>query len=470
LQLAHFSDLHYAPDNLAESDRCFGFAVGDAIARGAAVGVISGDSTDHRLDAHAPSLHALATQVHRLANAMPVLMLQGTFSHEPPGTLDNFALMGGTHPVFVADRIAQVALIDGRFWASAGPVFSEDELTRFFPVKPEVVFTCLPTVNKGQLAASVGALAAGTELGDTLAAFLAAAGRVNRQLRAAGIRTVGVSHGTVQGCTTEHGVVMAGFDHEFSLTALFEAECDGFMLGHIHKEQQWERDGRLIAYPGSIGRFHYDEEGDKGYLGWDVEAGCAAATLVPTPSRQMICVDFDGPPNLARLEEIATTAGDKFVRVRWQIDEEHRQIVDREAIRAMFAGAADLKVEARILPVVRSRAQGISLETTVEGKLARWCEVASVNGPALQERLQLLAVGDAEAIAAGVLARLDAQSHPPALAVVLAHPAVTTTADGSESTGSSQPSGKPAPATTLAPATASAPVSLDWLNDDLFAA
>ena len=27
-------------------------------------------------------------------------------------------------------------------------------------------------------------------------------------------------------------------------TALFEAECDGFMLGHIHKEQQWERDGQ----------------------------------------------------------------------------------------------------------------------------------------------------------------------------------------------------------------------------------
>src|SRR5258708_19641994 len=266
LNIAHFCDLHYAPDNLVESDRCFSFAVGDAIANGAQVGVISGDSTDHRLDAHAPSLNALATQVHRLANAMRVLMLQGTFSHEPPGTLDNFALMGGTHQVYVADGVSQVALVDGGFWAWKGPVFSPDELRNFLHIKPEVVFPCLPTVNKGQLAASVGALAAGTELGDVLAAYLAAAGRVNAQLRAAGIATVGVSHGTVSGCETEHGVVMAGFDHEFSLTALFEAECDGFMLGHIHKAQQWERDGRLVAYPGSIGRFHYGEEGDKGYL------------------------------------------------------------------------------------------------------------------------------------------------------------------------------------------------------------
>lgn len=458
MQLAHFSDLHYAPDNLVESDRCFGFAVSDAIARGAAVGVVSGDSTDHRLDAHAPSLNALAMQIHRLSNAMPVLMLQGTFSHEPPGTLDNFALMGGKHQIFVADRVSQVALIDGRFWASQGPVFSDEELLRFTGVHPEVVFTCLPTVNKGQLAASVGALEAGTGLGDVLAAFLAAAGRVNRQLRASGIRTVGVSHGTVNGCTTEHGVVMAGFDHEFSLTALFEAECDAFMLGHIHKEQQWERDGRLVAYPGSIGRFHYGEEGDKGYLTWDVEPGSATAKLVQTPSRQMVCIDFDGPPDMERLAEIAAAAGDKFVRVRWQIDEEHRQAVDREAIKAMFAGAADLKVEARILPVVRSRAQGISLETTVEGKLARWCDLANVEAGALQERLQLLAVVDAEAIAAGVLERLSAHAHSPTLAVVLPHQAATTAAGEGAGDVASQPSNTSAPAT------------LDWLNDDLFAA
>ncbi|MGF6851701.1 exonuclease SbcD [Paraburkholderia sp. CI3] len=460
LQLAHFSDLHYAPDNLAESDRCFSFAVGNAIVSGATVGVVSGDATDHRLDAHAPSLNALATQIHRLAKAMPVLMLQGTFSHEPPGTLDNFTLMGGTHQIFVANRFSQVALVDGRFWASTGPVFSDDELRGFISVIPEVVFTCLPTVNKGQLAASVGALEAGTGLGDVLAAFLAAAGRVNRQLRAAGIRTVGVSHGTVNGCTTEHGVVMAGFDHEFSLTALFEAECDGFMLGHIHKAQQWERDGRLVAYPGSIGRFHYGEEGDKGYLSWDVEPGSATATLVATPSRQMICVDFDGPPDMAKLGEIAAHAGDKFVRVRWQVDEEHRQVVDREAIKALFSGAADLKIESRVLPVVRSRAQGISLETTVEGKLGRWCELASVDASPLQDRLQLLASGDVDAIAASVLAGIDSQPESPAFATVLAHPAASLDTVDEAAAG-------PVESDTKA---TGVPASLDWLNDDLFAA
>ncbi|CAB3807980.1 hypothetical protein LMG28614_06705 [Paraburkholderia ultramafica] len=409
MKIAHFSDLHYSPENLDEADRCFAFAVDDALNRCMDVAIISGDSTDHRLDAHAPALNRLAKNIHRLTLRMPVLMLQGTFSHEPPGTLRNFALMGTNHPVFIAERVQQVSLLDGQFFESAGPVFNEGELASVLKLGADVVFTCLPTVNKGQLAAAVGAKDAATGLEAVLGDYLAAAGRINQQLRAAGIRTVGVSHGTVNGCTTEHGVTMAGFDHEFSLGALFEAECDAFMLGHIHKTQQWERGGRVVAYPGSIGRFHYGEEGDKGYLMWDVEAGDARAELVPTPSRQTICVDFDGPPDMETLAAIAADANDKFVRVRWQVDEEHRQSVDRDAIATLFARSAGLKVEARILPVVRSRSQGISLEATVDRKIERWAEHANVDAAPLVERFQLLESGFVEAIAAAVLAGLEAE-------------------------------------------------------------
>jgi exonuclease SbcD len=335
-------------------------------------------------------LNALAKQVNRLAYQMPVVMLQGTFSHEPPGTLRNFELMGARYPVLVAERVQQVSFFEGQFFASRGPLFDPDELKSVLTIGADVVFTCLPTVHKGQLAAAVGAQQAATALGDVLSDFLSAAGRVNAELRDAGIRTVGISHGTVNGCTTEHGVTMAGFDHEFSLGALFEAQCDAFMLGHIHKHQQWERLGRTVAYPGSIGRFHYGEEGAKGYLLWDVDAGKAEATLVETPARETLSIDFDGPPDMARLAEIAASANDKFVRVRWQVDEEHRQSVDRDAIAALFSGAAELKVEARILPVIRSRAQGIALEATVDRKIERWCELTEVDAPPLLNRFQLL--------------------------------------------------------------------------------
>ncbi|MGF6637195.1 metallophosphoesterase family protein [Paraburkholderia sp. MM6662-R1] len=467
MKIAHMSDLHYSPENLDEADRCFSYAVDDALNRCMDVAVISGDSTDHRLDAHAPALNLLARNINRLTLGMPVLMLQGTFSHEPPGTLRNFALMGTTHPVFIAERVQQVSLFEGRFFESAGPVFNEEELASVLKLGADVVFTCLPTINKGQLAAAVGAKNAATGLEAVLGDYLAAAGRINRQLRAAGIRTVGVSHGTVNGCTTEHRVTMAGFDHEFSLGALFEAECDAFMLGHIHKSQQWDRGGRVVAYAGSPGRFHYGEEGDKGYLAWDVETGDARAVLVPTPARQTTCIDFDGPPDMERLAAMAADSSDKFVRVRWQVDEEHRQSVDREAIEALFSGAAGLKVEARILSVTRSRSQGISLEVTVDRKIERWAEHANVEAAPIVARFQMLESGYAEAIAAAVLAGLTADESesamllPPKQATA---PGASAVVDVEVLTQAVEPT-LPDATVEVAPAS-----QVSWLEDDLFAA
>ena len=460
MKIAHFSDLHYSPERLDEADRCFIFATHDAIMRGARVAVVSGDSTDHRLDAHSPALSALARRIHRLASAMPVIMLQGTFSHEPPGTLDIFALMGSSNEVFIASRIQQVAFANGRFHASAGPLFNERELAQVLAMRPEAAFTCLPTVNKGQFAASVGALAAATDLGDVLSTYLAASGQVNARLREAGIATVGISHGTVVGCETEHGVTMAGFDHEFSLSALFDAQCSAFMLGHVHKHQTWQRGGSLVAYAGSIGRFHFGEQGEKGYLLWEVDTNEASAELVPTPARRMVCIDFDGPPDMERLAQFANDAGDAFVRVRWQVDEEHRQSVDRAAIEAMFANAQGVKIEPRILPVVRSRAQGISLETSVDAKLGRWCEVANVTAAPVLERLQLLETGDANAIADAVLAQLDEAPAATPLALVAGKPAAEAILPEEVAIVAS-----PAHSASGAPGDA-----LDWLEGDLFAA
>src|ERR1700690_2334012 len=121
IRIAHFSDLHYSEKHLTEADRCFTYAVDRAIGMKVDAAVISGDATDHALDVHAPAVERLARNVRRLADHCPILMLQGTYSHEPPGTLSIFRLLGGRYPVHVADRIGQVALTsDGRWITSDG--------------------------------------------------------------------------------------------------------------------------------------------------------------------------------------------------------------------------------------------------------------------------------------------------------------------------------------------------------------
>jgi exonuclease SbcD len=234
---------------------------------------------------------------------------------------------------------------------------------------------------------------------------------IHRAARRQGVPTIGVSHGTVFGCVSEHGVPMAGFDHEFTTGALFGAEAQAFMLGHIHRHQAWEQESgagrQCIAYPGSIGRFHYGEEGEKGFLLWEVDADQARFTLEPTPARRTIDIVFDGKPDLEALR--ATVAqqdvAGAFVRVRWTVADEDRHEVDRAAIERLLAAATETKLEGRIVPVVRTRAAGISQLANLADKVRVWAQVTEAQDEPLLACLQALSSQAPDAIAERVLRR-----------------------------------------------------------------
>jgi exonuclease SbcD len=272
-----------------------------------------------------------------------------------------FALLGGRFGVHVADRIEQVGLTsDGRWIVSDAWHFDR------LPPGLLALFSCVPTVNRAVVAATVGAAAAAPTVGERLSDLLQGFAPTHRAARAAGVPSLGVSHGTVFGCLSEHGVPMAGFDHEFTTGALFAAEAQAFLLGHIHRHQAWRREGpagrQCIAYPGSIGRYHHGEDGDKGVLVWQVDADGADCTLHTTPARRTIDICFEGTPELGSLREAVArqdVAG-AFVRVRWTVAEEDRHEVDRAAIVRILDGAAEVKLEGRIVPVQRTRAAGIA--------------------------------------------------------------------------------------------------------------
>ncbi|MCK7502603.1 MAG: metallophosphatase family protein [Comamonadaceae bacterium] len=343
IRIGHFSDLHYAGGaTLAEVDRCFRFAVDEAIRRGVQCAVISGDATDHALDMHAPAVEALARNVRRLAEHCPVLLLQGTFSHEPPGTLNVFRLLGGRHPVHVSDRIEQVALL--RRWRLA---FLGRLAFRCAARRRHRALLLRADGEQGRRGRGRGGHRGGRRRSASSCRCCCAVSRRRMRRRGpAGVPTIGVSHGTVHGCLTEHGVPMAGFDHEFTTGALFAAGASAFLLGHIHRHQAWECDARVIAYAGSIGRLHYGEEGEKGFLVWEVGHAHARFTLVPTPARRTVELSFEGMPDLDTLRAQAATLDleGAFVRVRWTVPEEDRHQIDRAAIdgdlRARRAGEA----------------------------------------------------------------------------------------------------------------------------------
>lgn len=412
IRIAHFSDLHYGGKTLSESDRCFGAAIDRTVALGVDAAVVSGDATDHALDLHAPAAWRLAGQVRRLAEHCPVLMLQGTFSHEPPGTLSTLRLLGGRFHVHVADRIQQVGLTADRQWV-------ESPAWRFStpPVGCRALFTCVPTANKAVIAAALGATEASQAVGERLADLLGGFGGINDRARALGIPTIGVSHGTVFGCLSEHGVPMAGFDHEFTTGALFSAHAQAFLLGHIHRHQGWHCAGpdgqQAIAYAGSIGRFHFGEEGDKGFLVWEVGSRGATYRLEPTPARRTIDITFEGRPDVGRMRELIAQheLRGASVRVRWSVADEDRGSVDRAAIEGLLADASEIKLEGRIVPVARTRAAGVSRLASLADKVLAWCRVADVSPNPMVDCLRALEAETPEAIAERILCA--GQCHDP---------------------------------------------------------
>jgi exonuclease SbcD len=400
MKFAHASDLHFAPKTLEEVRPCFSVFVETAIAEECDVAVISGDLFDHRVDLHAPAVSCLFQLVARLADHMPVLILQGTYSHDVPGSLDVFRTIGVRFPVYVADKIQQVALTFSNdktqcFWRpSEGRNLGKVQFEGF--VHPtDVLFSCLPPVNKSVVAATAGTDNVAFAAGEHVAAVLEGWAENNLRARAAGIPTVVVTHGTVHGCVTEHGVPMAGLDHEYTTGALFASQASAILVGHIHKHQSWKNPidagcYQTIAYPGSIGRLHFGELDPKGFLIWEITAERSLFEFRETPAKRLLEKTFEGIPTEFELAALARDAAGAHVRIRYTVDEENRSAVDKEAIVAMFKHAGALKLEGTIKPIQRTRSEGMNRASSLREKLDKWCGVTSVAAGPLVERLDLL--------------------------------------------------------------------------------
>src|SRR5690606_22363173 len=83
------------------------------------------------------------------------------------------------------------------------------------------------------------------------------------------------SHAMVRGSVTSTGQPLVGCDLEVGLEDLALVGADAYALGHVHKGQRWELDGRPVVYPGSPRRTSFGEIEPKGYtlLEWEELGG-----------------------------------------------------------------------------------------------------------------------------------------------------------------------------------------------------
>jgi DNA repair protein SbcD/Mre11 len=126
---------------------------------------------------------------------------------------------------------------------------------------------------------------------------------------------------------------------------------------------------------------------------------------------------FEGKPDLARIEA-AMAEGElegAWVRVRWTIADEERHEIDREAIKRALAGAAGVQLEGRFVPIVRSRAEGISRCASLDGKVRAWAGVTGARVEPLLAYLGRLSHQTPDQLAAEVLTRRPLMDGPRSL-------------------------------------------------------
>jgi exonuclease SbcD len=89
--------------------------------------------------------------------------------------------------------------------------------------------------------------------------------------------------------------------------------------------------------------------------------------------------------------------------VRWTVADEDRGSVDRAAIEDLLADAAEVKLEGRIVPVVRTRAAGVSRLASLADKVRAWSRVADVAPIPMLDCLHALEVESPETLAERIL-------------------------------------------------------------------
>jgi exonuclease SbcD len=97
------------------------------------------------------------------------------------------------------------------------------------------------------------------------------------------------------------------------------------------------------------------------------------------------------------IKSAAASAQGAYVRVRWSVAEEEQGNRRSSSYPGGTRGAAEVKLEGRVIPVVRSRAEGISQAHSLAEKVGRWA-ATGVEVSGLLARLERMEVADVDQI------------------------------------------------------------------------
>lgn len=365
MRIAHLSDLHVTEGAALEDQRAdLHRIVGQVLRARPDLVILTGDYYGRTVP-HRPSPReraVLEPELVRLAEACPVLVLEG--NHDHGEALGLAGQLGGTFPITVLDRAGAATV-----WTPAGPV--------------EVYHLAYPTKRwllAGQPAPGVGESRAVATA--QLHGLLSAWGETMRRQRAAepGRPILFLGHFQVGGAALSSGEVLATGEIEVSRAALAALPVDYGALGHVHQRQELAPGWWYVGNPWPV---DFGEVGPRGWHLVELEAGrVAVPEFRDAGARPWTTIRYrwaadreDGAPRWIErpsVQDLERLTG-AVVRARLTVPDVHASSCPWDAeIEALGAIAHRVKAERVIEPTVRVRAPEVAAATSLDEKIRAW--------------------------------------------------------------------------------------------------
>ncbi len=333
--------------------------------------VSTGDLTDRPLHVHSEHLRPFLNFVK--AAQCPIVLLQGTPSHEPLGAIDNIA-----------------AVSDGKIVTITSPF---DLHT--FPETGGVVMG-LPALTRPQLAKWAKQIDPSVDGFDdpdaAIKLILSSIGERWKDFEGPRILTY---HGVLRGCTAANGQVLAGGTLEVSREDLALANPTVVLCADIHLAQEW-LEPCFVTYCGSSHPCNWGELDQKSFSVIELAGHDLIDSLrIPFPHKPMVKVEleftgeqFDGQwfyiesggRHFRVSDFLASSLLDSEVKVCYTIPREIAAAVDDAYVRVLFAqhGINLAAVERIIKTEARERIEGISAMQTTADQYTAVCQARGV--------------------------------------------------------------------------------------------
>lgn len=374
IRVAFTADTH-ADENhrLAEHDRVMAFISRDARERGCELMLHAGDWYE-RAKTTEVERASVADFVRDVTDQMPLVTVAG--NHDSPIEVEWIGRLRTKNAIHAFVRPETIA-INGALVA------------------------CLPWPRKSNLLAAIGTPVSHAESGAIAQECLRNVIRgLGRELDGWDGPRILLAHAMVDGAETDHSQPIVGADMATSLADLALAKADFYGLGHVHAGQSWDIAGAPCVYPSAPRHCNFGEPGQKGYVVVDFDdsvCGCeqgfkrGSCSMCSNRGR----VDWEHIPTpcagMELFEAAWTGAGGELIitskefphpervrgsecRLRVTVDADQRDAARAAAgelrDRMLVDGAARVKIEEVVRPMLRARAPEVAKAGTLEDQLA----------------------------------------------------------------------------------------------------